>query len=505
MTQRADVRRFAILGSGLGAWLTALVLRDQLTSSKFSIYVIGAGSREQGPEFVSSLSPSAPRLQAAEELVDRGCATYSLGTAHSGWDTEQSTWFQPFSDIGAGIGSVSFHHLVQRLRARGKQVRLVDFALAALAAQACRFARADTADRSVLSSCRWGIHLEAETAGKVLRQLALDKGVQESRGEVATLQRADDGTVRAISTLADETIEVDMVIDCSNDSSLLARHGAWSDWTPWLPSDQCMRAARPNPGIAQPFRHTVAHRSGWTQFLGLPGSEQATTYFHQAHDQSHALASLQEAGYDVADVNCEALRPGRRVSPWFSNCLLLGRSAVGLEPIGLSELDLLLGQLERWVGLLPATRDMETEAREYNRRVGEYLDRCRDFASAHFVLNDRRDQPFWAECREMVPPDTLQYRMDLYRSRGRIVGFDEEPVDETAWIALFDACGVRPRTYNPVADGLGIEMIEGHLQNIRRVMLECVGNMPTLEAYLAAQNQGFRNSEQKQGAHERKN
>ena len=89
-------------------------------------------------------------------------------------------------------------------------------------------------------------------------------------------------------------------------------------------------------------------------------------------------------------------------------------------PLGISNLQLLYDAINRLLKLIPAEASCEVEAAEYNRQTGLQLDNARDFAIAHYKLNGRRGDAFWDACREMKLPDSLQYRIDLYASRGRV-------------------------------------------------------------------------------------
>jgi tryptophan 7-halogenase len=109
-----------------------------------------------------------------------------------------------------------------------------------------------------------------------------------------------------------------------------------------------------------------------------------------------------------------------------------------------------------------------------------------DFAIAHYKLNGRRGEPFWDACREMAVPGTLDYKLRLYASRGRLALYDGEPLEEGSWINLLDEHGVRPRHGSAVADNLGVAEIESHLHQVRAVMIGAVRQMPLHAEYLSS-------------------
>ena len=151
----------------------------------------------------------------------------------------------------------------------------------------------------------------------------------------------------------------------------------------------------------------------------------------------------------------------------------------------MSDLHILRAGIDRLLQLLPGAAGATAEAAEYNRQTALQLDHARDFAMLHYKLNGRRGEPFWDACREMAIPESLEYRLRLYEARGRMVLYDEEPFEEASWINLFDEQGVRPRRYNPIADGIRAGELKSFVEHVRAVMIAELGKMPTHADYLS--------------------
>jgi tryptophan halogenase len=134
---------------------------------------------------------------------------------------------------------------------------------------------------------------------------------------------------------------------------------------------------------------------------------------------------------------------------------------------------------------LPGERCAKTEASEYNRLTALQQDHARDFAALHYKLNGRQGEPLWDSCRAMRVPDTLEYKIRSYESRGRVALYDEEPLEETSWLNLFDEHGVRPRHYSPIADGFDRAELQAHVERVRAIMLDELAKMPTHGEYLS--------------------
>ena len=108
----------------------------------------------------------------------------------------------------------------------------------------------------------------------------------------------------------------------------------------------------------------------------------------------------------------------------------------------------------------------------------------RDFIMLHYWANER-DGEFWEYCRTMELPATLQRKIDLWRSNGRIFREDEELFSEESWIQVFLGQGVVPRSYDPLVAIKSDAQIEQFLGNIAATIDRCVDVMPTHDEYVA--------------------
>ena len=494
----AAVRRLVIAGGGLTAWMAAAALARSLSPGGYAIIVVGADGAEDTLEpfgVADATLPWVERHHAAlrldeERIVAETGGTFTFGVALSGWSGPGSSWFQPFAALGAALGPVPFLHLALKLRSAGATVRLADFALAALAAQAGRFERPGTDPRSVLSTCSYGLHLDVGALVAQSRAEAEQAGVGVVRGLLGRVEREPTGMITALTTADGTRVDGDLFFDCTGVEGRLigeAAEAGWEDWSRWLPGDRVISAVAESAAAPAPYSHVEAHRAGWVRLLPLQGRGVLTGLVQAgAMDDQQALARLRgmAGGGELRDVQARYVRFGRRREPWHRNCVALGTAAGLIDPVVMSNLQLLRLGLDRLLGLLPGDPAAGAEAAEYNRRVTAQLDHARDFALAHYKLNGRAGEAFWDACRAMPVPDSLDYKLRLFESRGRVALYDEEPVGELSWINLLDEQGLRPRRYSPLADGFSTADLQAHLQRVRKVMLEAVGRMPTHAEYL---------------------
>ena len=84
----------------------------------------------------------------------------------------------------------------------------------------------------------------------------------------------------------------------------------------------------------------------------------------------------------------------------------------------------------------------------------------------------------------MALPDSLQRKIDLWRSNGRISREDEELFSEESWIQVFLGHGVVPRGYDPLVGIKSDPQIEQFLGNIASTIERCVEVMPAHSDYV---------------------
>lgn len=486
---RGERLKIVIAGNGLPAWMAAAALARTVNKDDYAICVVTTSETDAADtpfEYADATLPlqdKFPPLGLTEnQIVAQSNGSFTHGIALSGWAKPDSTYIHPFGSVGAALGPVSFHQVVLRLRHQGMAVRLANFSLAALAAQSGRVVPATSDPRSVLATCEHGLHLDCNSLAAVLRREALAAGVMSAAGTFSRVLYGNEGDIDTIINTGDHRVEGDLFIDCTGTRALLAgADDGWQDWSAWLPCDRFVSAVISTDQAPAPYSHNDAFEAGWIQHLPLQGRTCLNgLYRTDSIDEKQVLDKMLVSSSSIAlqNVYTGHLRFGRRTNAWRGNCIGLGSAFALVDPVGVSNLQLLGVGINRLLQLLPANRDTKAVRIEYNRQMTLQLDRTRDFAIMHYKLNGRHGEPFWDGCRAMPLPEELAYKLELYQSRGRIALYDEEPLDETAWLNLFDEHGVNPRGYSTMADGFKLEDLQKHLQRVRAVMMDTLPKMP---------------------------
>jgi tryptophan halogenase len=85
----------------------------------------------------------------------------------------------------------------------------------------------------------------------------------------------------------------------------------------------------------------------------------------------------------------------------------------------------------------------------------------------------------------MEIPETLQHKIDLFSSNGRVFRDGNELFGDVSWVQVMHGQGIRPNGYNPLVDMRSKAEIAEYLASIELVIQKCVDVMPKHEDYIA--------------------
>ena len=468
----SPLKSVAVLGGGVAGWMTAAALSRVLPADRAIRVVETAGS---APRAALSTLPALRGFhgllgldEAALMRTARG--TFKLGARYSGW--AESDHVEGFSDAGASLDGVAFHHHWLRARERAEVGRYEDYSLAAVAGRLGRFAPPSEDSRSVLSTLSYGLHLDA--AGYVAALRSTADRVDARAGEIAEVVLASDGAIAAVVLSSGERIVADLFIDTTPDGRLIGAtpDAAWIDGSDGLACDRlALREIEPRPNPT-PLTEFEAIAEGWLRRVPLRGGDAVTLAY-----ASGVTSDDQARDILGGEATIAPLRNGRRQRTWSGNCLAIGPAAAQLEPLNGDDAQAIQSGVGRLIGLLPTADGSPLAALEYNRLMAEEQDRARDMAVFRYAAATRTD-PLWVRARATPPSSALAYKQAQFESRGRVVLYDEETFMEGAWVGAFLGHGITPRRHDRLADRLPPDQADATLARLRGVIRQAAQAMP---------------------------
>lgn len=178
---------------------------------------------------------------------------------------------------------------------------------------------------------------------------------------------------------------------------------------------------------------------------------------------------------------------GHRKRFFNRNVLAIGLAAGFMEPLESTSIHLIQTGISRLITLFPDAGFDPVLVEEYNRRTRFEFEYIRDFLILHYHANGRVGEPFWEERLAMRTPESLQQRMQLFRTGGHIVREADELFTEQSWLQQMigqgiDAQGFHPASYRISADELAEFMRQG-----RRLIKRTALQLPSHNEYLRQQ------------------
>jgi len=486
------IARVVVVGRDAAGWLSAFALQRAFGRTGLAVQMIELPSQLSAVDVYAAL-PALTNLHRLlgldeNEVVSACSGVYVQGQRFSGWSKAKPAFMHAYDTQGVVINHVDFIQYWVKARAEGLAVDLEDFCLGAAAAKQNRYVLSkDTTE--AFSNAAHGMHLNARTYARLLKQCALKTGVVSTAGQIASVNRSG-ANIQSVVLSDGQIVEGDLFIDASGVEAVLIGampEAPFESWRHWFGADRIMVASGKRLSPLPAFSQISAYSNGWIGLYPLQNRTAMKCVYDSSgqSDEKAAEAIGLTTGMRIeSEVVVAPLESGARARAWVGNCIAVGEAAVVLEPLDAAYLHVIQLGLSRLIAFFPVEADALIEADAYNADIAAHIRNIRDFQIAHYKLNQRFGDRVWDRARDMNIPESLVYKLNLFAHRGRVALYDHESFEIENWNAILIGHGLMPRTYDPLADALPREEQIGKFKGMLHFIAEEVRTMPSLDAHL---------------------
>jgi hypothetical protein len=449
-------KRIVVVGGGSAGWMTAAALatglRERSTveaveSQEIGIIGVGEATFPSIREYNRLIGIDE------REFLRATNGTYKLGIRFCDWLERGHDYFHTFGHFGNLFGS-------QTLWAQHRRAGLTEplglQCVPTVMAMRGRFVLPDPDPAQALF--KYAFHFDAVAYAAFLRKLAMQRGARHTTGRIVDVTRRSDGGVAAVVLDDGRRVEGDLFIDCSGFSSLLLGkmlQEPFVDFSHWLPVDSAwaLPCERVGEDLA-PYTRATALEGGWAWRIPLQnrtghGHVFSSRFIDADRAREQLLAQLD--GPALGEPRLLRFTTGHRQRFWVNNVVAVGLSAGFLEPLESTSIYLIQDGIGRLMTLLTGGRPLnEADVEAFNEGSIRRFSRIRDFIILHYCLTRRRDSELWRHVAAMALPETLAFKLDVWRRNGVLHVYDEEGFDATSWLAIHAGMDHWPERDDPV-------------------------------------------------------
>ncbi len=496
MSDPNAIQNIVILGGGTAGWMTAAALAHVLDAKRLSVTLIESeqiGTVGVGEATIPPILLFNQMLGIDENAFIRETkATFKLGIEFVNWGGLGESYIHPFGDFATDVETLPLHHHWLRAKASGYNRDLFDFSLMVQACRQNKFIHpVKNNPRSVLAGVHYAYQFDASLYAAYLRNFAEQRGVKRIEGRVASVFQDDQtGHIESLSLESGETVSGEFFIDCSGFRGVLIEQtlkAGYEDWSGWLPVDRAIALPCEKTDPIIPYTRSTARDAGWQWRIPLQHrTGNGHVYCSEFVSDDAACETLVSTldGAPTADPKQLRFQTGHRRKFFDKNVLALGLAAGFMEPLESTSIHLIQTGLARLLALFPDKRFRQVDIDAYNQRTLFEYQRIRDFLVLHYIATKRDDTPFWRHCQTLPVPDTLQQKIDQYRSAGRIFRESNELFTESSWLAVMHGQGIEPEGWNPIANRFDGPEMTARLESMAEVIARASDAMPDHAAYV---------------------
>ncbi len=492
-------RRIVIVGDGVEAWLTALILNHRMLASGVRITVLADDSSEPVTPIVS-LSPGMAKLFSQlgvdESEVMRECkGTYSLGVQYCDWSQLKRDYWHPFGICGAAVDGNDVFLLWHSERAHGRLLRpYQSYSLNWAASVAGKSPRRRDSVTPIQKASSYGFNLDRAAFLRWSKANAIERGVEVVNDKVCGISPNGRGGIAQLKTNNSGNLPAEFFLDCAGpEGSLLQRYldSPFVSWADRFICDRVLSGVTEVDNNFPPYTRCRAMSAGSATAVTL--SEQ--THHVMSYSSNHSSENDAERTFidELRVRNSDSLlekkfSAGCQSKFWQGNVLAIGSSACRVDAVDCSSVLFAHYGIEMFLRLMPDRNKDQLVRDTYNERMGSLAKALRDIAQLRFHLSKRAESEFWRDVSEMELSSELTKVLGLYNECGFVEAPAAPHVTTSDLYYVFTGNSRLPRRPSGMALSYSSDDANEVLRVIQKQNEATISNLPSHQEYLQEAN-----------------
>lgn len=496
-----NVSTIAIVGGGTAGWMAAAALSKVLSRDHYSILLIESpeiGTIGVGEATIPPIANFNKLLGIdTKDLLRETKGTMKLGIEFINWANWGDSYYHPFGTYGPDSHNVPFHQLWRTAYSQGAAKRLETYSLNAQMAIHKKFLEPQNIPNSPLSTINYAFHFDASLYAQYLRRYSEQRGVQRIEAKITSASvDVSTGNISVLHLDNQPDIRADFFIDCSGFKGILIEQTlktGYEDWSKFLPCNSAKAVPSERQESIASHTQAIAHGFGWQWRIPLQhrtgnGFVYSNEFCSDQYAEETLLNNLDAKL--LGDVRQLRFTSGKRKKIWNKNCLSVGLASGFLEPLESTSIHLIQSTLSKFISLFPHFDRFDSEMTRFNQLMDQEMNAVRDFIILHYKATNREDTEFWRYCKNMEIPDSLQQKIDLYRSSGQLFKDGNELFSENSWLSVMEGQGITPERQSPFCQTIPMPDATLTLKQVEEVVGNCVKKMPSHDLYIGKLSPG---------------
>ncbi len=494
------IEKIVIVGGGTAGWMSAAFLNKVLgnaTNRKISITVVESddvGIIGVGEATIPGFRRMMRIIDIPEWRLFRDAdASFKNAIKFNDWvhipePGQSSHYYHQFDPPLAADGYDAMTHWLA-LKDAGVDVPSLADAVSISAALSDAGHSPKTPDsEDYHSPLPYAYHVDTVKLGRLLREIAMERGVERFIDHVVKVNRTEDGDITSIDTRDGRKLEADLFIDCTGFRAVLIEGAMGEPFIDYTDRLFCDRAIAGQidfaPGaLPRPYTVASAKSAGWIWEIDLyhrtgMGYVYSSKFIDDDAAEAEMRAHIHPAIRDQLEPRRIQMRIGRRNKLWVNNCVAIGLSGGFIEPIESTGIHLCELGLIHLVDYIAEGSAREPLQRKYNALMRDVYDEIVNFIQLHYVFNKRHGQPFWDAYRDpAVRTPALAEQLEIWAHRMPTLTDLKSRInifDFWNFFAVMGGVGALPASGNNISPFLNLKTSEGLMGHLAATRAQAV-------------------------------